>query len=92
MLVPHLEPVTALIEAGQNRMRPIFMTTIAAILTLLPLALALGKGASMQQPLAIAIIAGLLMQIPVVLIIMPVLLHLGTPSPSTAGKIDGTIV
>ncbi|MBU6260824.1 MAG: efflux RND transporter permease subunit, partial [Burkholderiales bacterium] len=51
-----------LVQAGINRMRPIAMTTIAAILTLAPLALALGQGAAMQQPLAVAIIAGLAVQ------------------------------
>ena len=49
------------------------MTTIAAMLAPLPLALALGQGASMQQPLAIAIIAGLMVQIPLMLLVMPVL-------------------
>ena len=61
----------ALIEAGQNRMRPIVMTTLAAILTLLPLALAIGQGSSMQQPLAVAIISGLIVQLPLVLLVMP---------------------
>ena len=63
----------ALIEAGKNRMRPIAMTTFAAILTLLPLAFAIGQGSAMQQPLAVAIIAGLAVQLPLVLIVMPVL-------------------
>jgi len=66
----------ALIEAGKNRMRPIAMTTLAAILTLLPLALALGQGSAMQQPLAVAIIAGLVVQLPLVLLAMPVLFNL----------------
>ena len=61
----------ALLDAGLNRLRPITMTTIAAILALLPLALALGQGSAMQQPLAIAIIAGLLVQIPIVTIVTP---------------------
>jgi multidrug efflux pump subunit AcrB len=61
----------ALTEAGQNRMRPIAMTTLAAILTLLPLALAIGQGSSMQQPLAVAIISGLVVQLPLVLLVMP---------------------
>jgi multidrug efflux pump subunit AcrB len=61
----------ALVEAGQNRMRPIAMTTLAAILTLLPLALAIGQGSSMQQPLAVAIISGLVVQFPLVLLVMP---------------------
>jgi len=62
----------ALHEAGQHRTRPIVMSTLAAILTLLPLALALGQGSQMQQPLAVAIISGMLMQLPLVLLVMPV--------------------
>ncbi len=66
----------ALITASHNRLRPIAMTTLAAILTLLPLALDLGQGAGMQQPLAIAIISGLLVQFPMVLLALPLLLWL----------------
>jgi multidrug efflux pump subunit AcrB len=66
----------ALHEAGQHRTRPIVMSTLAAILTLLPLALALGQGSQMQQPLAVAIISGMLMQLPLVLLVMPVLYSL----------------
>lgn len=72
-LPPTVGRDNALIAAGINRMRPIIMTTLAAILTLLPLALALGQGSAMQQPLAIAIIAGLMLQLPLVLLVMPVL-------------------
>ena len=61
----------SLVLAGQNRMRPIAMTTIAAILTLLPLAFAIGQGSEMQQPLAVAIISGLAVQLPLVLLAMP---------------------
>ncbi|MBU6299416.1 MAG: efflux RND transporter permease subunit, partial [Alphaproteobacteria bacterium] len=57
--------------AGKSRFRPIAMTTLAAILALLPLALALGQGSAMQQPLAVAIISGLIVQMPLVLIVMP---------------------
>ena len=63
----------ALQHAGRYRMRPILMSTIAAILTLLPLALAIGQGSQMQQPLAVAIIAGLVVQVPLVLLVMPAL-------------------
>jgi CzcA family heavy metal efflux pump len=66
-------PLEALVSAGRNRGRPIAMTTVAAILTLLPLALAVGQGSAMQQPLAIAIIAGLTVQLPLVLLVMPAL-------------------
>jgi multidrug efflux pump subunit AcrB len=61
----------AVVEAGVNRFRPIAMTTIAAILALMPLALGLGQGSAMQQPLAIAIISGLIVQMPLVLLVMP---------------------
>jgi CzcA family heavy metal efflux pump len=63
----------ALMAAAQHRTRPILMSTLAAILTLSPLALALGAGSQMQQPLAVAIIAGMLVQVPLVLLVMPVL-------------------
>jgi multidrug efflux pump subunit AcrB len=75
-LAERLPREQALLEAGLNRMRPIAMTTLAAILTLLPLAFALGRGSEMQQPLAIAIISGLVVQLPLVLLLMPVLFHL----------------
>ncbi len=71
-----LAPPDAFVQAGLNRMRPIAMTTFAAILALLPLALGLGAGSAMQQPLAIAIISGLVLQLPLVLIVLPVLLSL----------------
>ncbi|PFH20549.1 efflux RND transporter permease subunit [Burkholderia sp. JKS000303] len=64
----------ALLAAGRNRLRPIAMTTIAAILALLPLAFALGQGSAMQQPLAVAIISGLIVQLPLVLLVLPALL------------------
>ena len=69
----HSSKGNALIEAGSNRLRPITMTTIAAIFALLPLALALGEGSAMQQPLAVAIISGLLVQIPIVVVVMPLI-------------------
>ncbi|MGH8598194.1 MAG: efflux RND transporter permease subunit, partial [Gammaproteobacteria bacterium] len=62
----------ALIRAGRYRARPLAMTTLAAILALLPLALGVGEGANMLHPLAIAIIAGLILQLPLVLLASPV--------------------
>jgi multidrug efflux pump subunit AcrB len=49
----------ALLLAGRTRFRPILMTSLAAILGMLPLALGIGPGAQMQQPLAIVVIGGL---------------------------------
>jgi multidrug efflux pump subunit AcrB len=80
-----MEPHQALREASRNRLRPITMTTLAAILTLMPLALAVGQGSAIQQPLAISIIAGLLLQFPLVLLVMPVLIGLTIHGPSASG-------
>ena len=74
-LVEHDDLANAIVNAGINRMRPITMTTTAAMLTLLPLALAIGQGSEMQQSLAIAIISGLIFQLPLVLLVMPVLFY-----------------
>ncbi|RYX86359.1 efflux RND transporter permease subunit [bacterium] len=52
-------PEEAVQEAGRVRLRPILMTTLTAILGLVPLALGLGAGAEMQKPLAIGVIGGL---------------------------------
>ena len=62
-------------------MRPIAMTTFAAILALLPLALGIGEGSAMLKPLAIAIISGLVFQLPLVLIVFPCLLALCRRNP-----------
>jgi len=82
----------SLVQAGQFRARPIAMTTLAAILTLLPLALAIGTGSEMQQPLAIAIISGLAVQLPLVLFFMPALYSLirgGRGEARSPSSIDG---
>jgi multidrug efflux pump subunit AcrB len=75
--INHTDNKQRFIEAGNNRMRPIIMTTLAAIFALLPLALALGEGAEMLQPLAISLIFGLLIQVPLVLVVLPCLLIIG---------------
>ena len=76
----------ALREASRNRLRPITMTTLAAILTLLPLALAIGAGSGIQQPLAIAIIAGLMLQYPLVLLAMPAMIGFTVPPARSPGR------
>jgi CzcA family heavy metal efflux pump len=48
----------ALVKASLMRARPIIMTTLAAVLALLPLSIGIGAGARMQQPLAVAVIGG----------------------------------
>jgi multidrug efflux pump subunit AcrB len=61
----------ALLRAGEARLRPILMSALIAILTLMPLALGLSRGAGLQRPLATAIIFGLGMGAPLVLTLLP---------------------
>ncbi|MGB5234329.1 MAG: efflux RND transporter permease subunit, partial [Candidatus Macondimonas sp.] len=53
-------PEQAIFEAALIRLRPILMTTLAAALGALPLAIATGYGADLRRPLGIAIVGGLL--------------------------------
>ena len=62
----------ALIDAGQIRLRPIVMTTLAMIFGMLPLALALGAGAEFRAPMARAVIGGLITSTLLTLIVVPV--------------------
>jgi multidrug efflux pump subunit AcrB len=64
---------TAIIAACHERARPILMTTFAAVLALLPLALGLGTGASIQQSLAIAVIGGFSVSTLLLLFALPML-------------------
>jgi HAE1 family hydrophobic/amphiphilic exporter-1 len=62
----------ALIDAGEIRLRPIAMTTLAMIFGMLPLALALGAGAEFRAPMARAVIGGLVTGSLLTLIVVPV--------------------
>jgi HAE1 family hydrophobic/amphiphilic exporter-1 len=61
----------ALLQAGQTRLRPILMTTLAMIGGMLPTAIALNAGAEMRQPMAIAVIGGLLLAMFLTLMMVP---------------------
>jgi multidrug efflux pump len=50
----------AIVQAALLRFRPILMTTLAALLAGLPLALGTGTGAELRRPLGIAIVGGLI--------------------------------
>lgn len=62
----------ALIDAGELRLRPIVMTTLAMIFGMLPTALALGAGAEFRAPMAHAVIGGLITSTLLTLVVVPV--------------------
>lgn len=62
----------AIIDAGQDRLRPILMTSLTTILGLLPMGLGIGEGAELRAPLAITVIGGLSVATLLTLIVIPV--------------------
>jgi multidrug efflux pump subunit AcrB len=63
----------AILEAGQVRLRPILMTTLAMIFGMLPMALGLGEGGETQAPMGRAIIGGVITSTLLTLVVVPVL-------------------
>ena len=62
----------ALVEAGEKRLRPIAMTTLAMIFGMLPIAVGLGEGAAFRAPMARAVIGGLVTSTLLTLLVVPV--------------------
>jgi HAE1 family hydrophobic/amphiphilic exporter-1 len=66
-----LSTFNALIEAGEARLRPILMTTIAMVIGMLPIALASGAGSEWKNALAIVMIGGLLSSLMLTVFVVP---------------------
>ena len=68
-----LKPEDAVYEACIKRFRPILMTTVAALLTGIPLAIGFGAGAELRQPLGLTIVGGLIFSQVMTLFTTPVI-------------------
>ncbi|MEY4106360.1 MAG: hypothetical protein RL181_702 [Bacteroidota bacterium] len=66
----------ALLEAGEIRLRPILMTTIAMVFGMLPIALATGAGAEWKNGLAWALVGGLTSSMILTLIVVPIIYYI----------------
>jgi hydrophobic/amphiphilic exporter-1 (mainly G- bacteria), HAE1 family len=78
----------ALINAGEIRLRPIVMTTLAMIFGMMPLALALGAGAEFRAPMARAVVGGLITSSLLTLVVVPVVY---TFLDDFGGKVKGVL-
>jgi HAE1 family hydrophobic/amphiphilic exporter-1 len=76
----------ALMEAGRTRLRPIWMTALAAILALIPLALSEEGGALIAAELATVVIGGLLVSTLLTLVVVPVVYSLFDQVTSRIGR------
>ena len=61
----------ALIQSGQLRLRPILMTTVTTILSMVPMSLGIGEGSVMMEGMALVIIGGLIASTVLILLLMP---------------------
>lgn len=64
--------LAALMEAGQVRLRPILMTTLAMIFGMLPMAIGMGEGGETQAPMGRAVIGGVITSTLLTLVVVPV--------------------
>src|SRR5262249_6355620 len=81
-LAVHGEAITAAIEAGCTRFRPVLMTALAMIIGMIPMALGLGDGGEQNAPLGRAVIGGLLLATVATLPFVPALFSfLHRPGP-----------
>lgn len=65
-------PLTdAIVQAGQQRIRPIIMTSLTTILALLPMSFNIGEGAALRSSMAIAVIGGLVTSTLMSLVVIP---------------------
>jgi hydrophobic/amphiphilic exporter-1 (mainly G- bacteria), HAE1 family len=61
----------AILQAGQQRIRPIVMTSLTTVLALLPLTIGFGESASLRSPMALAVIGGLVTSTLLTLVVIP---------------------
>jgi multidrug efflux pump subunit AcrB len=72
-LADGLPALSAALEAGATRLRPVLMTALAMILGMVPIAIGIGEGSEQNAPLGRAVIGGLLFATVSTLFFVPVL-------------------
>lgn len=67
-----MELKQAIMEAGNLRIRPIFMTTFSTLFAMLPIALGMGAGAELRQSMGVAMVGGMITSTILTLVIVPI--------------------
>ena len=65
--------IRAVVTGGKSRLRPVLMTSLTAILGMLPLAMSHGQGSEMWKPMAVTVIGGLTVSTMLTLVVVPVI-------------------
>ena len=73
LIIQGLEPLEAMYQAAEQRMRPMLMTALSACIGLLPAAMSTGIGSQVQRPLATVVVGGMLLGPVMLLIVAPAL-------------------
>ncbi len=80
------DSVSAALEAGFTRLRPVVMTALAMIVGMLPMALGMGEGGEQNAPLGRAVIGGLLLATIATLFFVPVVYSVLRRTPPSFGR------
>jgi multidrug efflux pump subunit AcrB len=92
MRLQGMDRVTALIEAGHKRARPIVMTSIAMSAGMLPSALGVGEGGAFRAPMASAVIGGIIVSTVLSLVVVPSFFLIMDDLQWLLGKVFGGMV
>ena len=86
-----IDPVTAMMEAGRVRLRPILMTAFSTVAGILPIAIGFGAGAESRRPMGVAVVGGMLTSTFLTLYVIPVVyVLLDRWFPTRATRTDET--
>ena len=80
----------AVVQAGQQRIRPIIMTSLTTILALLPMSFNIGEGAALRSSLALAVIGGLVTSTLMSLVVIPCVYYVFEQMKRSVTKSVGT--
>ena len=84
-----VDRVTAIVDAGRKRARPIVMTTLAMAAGMVPSAMALGVGGEFRAPMAVAVISGLIISTLLSLVFVPAVFLLMDSLGAVIGRLLG---